>query len=310
MPSAAAVLKQETHKGSSAGSWRDRLVLGTATFHENYGITNKGGASDPRRYWQLLETCLDHGIKKIDTAAAYGEAERLLGEFGMSRFAVITKVRCEESQAGKDLEGKLVESLQRLKISRCYGLLLHNDQALSGPHGEKIAEALRRLSRKGLAEKVGISSYDPLSARTLSQKHGLHLLQVPCNPMDRRVLEAGLLGQWAEEGVEVHVRSIFLQGLLLRDLPNSARQSPVVPLAMARLFREKCQMAGVSPLHACLSFVWNASPEVQMVIGPTTAEELRQIAEYRPGQPLVESNWLPGWDSNFDPRTWESSCPQ
>jgi aryl-alcohol dehydrogenase-like predicted oxidoreductase len=310
MPSAAGILKTEAHKVSPASSCRDRLVLGTATFQGNYGVTNNGSPFDPDRYRQLLEACVAQGIKKIDTAAAYGEAERILGEFGMSRFSVITKIQCEESRAGKDLEGKLVESLQRLKISRCYGLLLHNEQALAGPNAEKISEALHLLCRKGLVEKVGISSYEPLLARNLSRKHGFHLLQVPCNPMDRRVLESGLLGQWTGEGVEVHVRSIFLQGLLLRELPYLTRESSAMPLAMARLFREKCQAAGISPLHACLSFVWNADPEAQMVIGPSTAEELRQIAEYRPGQSLVELNWLPGWNSTFDPRTWDLSGAQ
>jgi len=103
----------------------------------------------------------------------------------------------------------------------------------------------------------------------------------------------------------VHLRSIFLQGLLLRELPVSARATPAIPLAEARRFREKCQAAGISPLQACLSFVWAASPKAHIVIGPTSVDVLLQIMDYRPDRSPTEPDWLPAWSPSFDPRNWE-----
>jgi aryl-alcohol dehydrogenase-like predicted oxidoreductase len=289
-------------------SWCSRLVLGTASFRPGYGITNVAKSAERKHWWNLLESSLAQGIRKIDTAAAYGEAEHILGEFGMKNFSVVTKIRCEKHLAGEDVEDKLIQSLRRLQISRCYGLLLHNDEALAGPWGGGIAKVLHGLIGKGLVEKIGISSYEASQAEILAQRHGLQLLQVPCNPLDRRVVESGSLQRWADQGIEVHLRSVFLQGLLVQESPVSVRATPAVPLAQTRWFREKCAAAGITPLQACLSFVWEANPTAQIVIGPTSAEELCQIVDYRPSQSLIKLNWLPAWSPSFDPRTWEASA--
>jgi len=297
-------LSQATGDDGKELSCASRLVLGTAAFQHGYGITNGGKSPEQKQCWSLLEAGLAQGIKKIDTAAAYGEAERLLGDFGMKNFSVITKVHCEESRAGEDLEEKLVQSLRRLQIPRCYGLLLHNEEALAGASGVKIAGALHGLIRKGLVEKIGVSSYEAAQAELLVEKYGLQILQIPCHPLDRRVVESGTLRRWTEGGIEVHLRSIFLQGLLLQELPVSARATPSLPLAETRRFREKCKAAGISPLQACLSFVWEASPTASVVIGPTSVDELTQIIDYRPDRSLVEPDWLLAWSPSFDPRTW------
>jgi aryl-alcohol dehydrogenase-like predicted oxidoreductase len=300
------ILSQTTPNGLKEISWNSRLVLGTAAFQPGYGIINSGESPERKQWWNLLEAGLAQGIKKIDTAAAYGEAERILGDFGMKNLSVITKIRCEESRAGGDLEDKLVQSLRRLQIPRCYGLLLHNDEALAGASGGEMAGALHGLIRKGLVEKIGISSYEAARAEVLAQRYGLQILQIPCNPLDRRVVESGTLRRWTERGIEVHLRSVFLQGLLLRELPVSAHVSSAIPLAQARRFREECQAAGVSPLHACLSFVYGTSPTAHIVIGPTSVAELRQIADYRPDGSPLQPDGLPAWDPSFDPRSWES----
>jgi len=306
MPFTLSHLSRTARSGLNESCCERRLVLGTAAFQAGYGITNGGKLSERKQWWNLLEAAFARGIKKIDTAAAYGEAERILGDFGMKNFSVITKIRCEESRAGGDLEDKLVQSLRRLQIPRCYGLLLHNDQALTEASGGEIAGALHGLIRKGLVEKIGISSYESTQAEVLAERYGLQILQIPCNLLDRRVVESGTLRRWTERGIEVHLRSVFLQGLLLRELPVSAHVSPAIPLDQARGFREKCQASGVSPLHACLSFVYSTSPAAHIVIGPTSVTELRQIADNQPDGSRLQPDGLPAWSPSFDPRSWDS----
>lgn len=310
MPFTLSHLSQTARSGLNESCCDRRLVLGTAAFQAGYGITNDGKLSERKQWWNLLEAAFARGIKKIDTAAAYGEAERILGDFGIKNQSVITKIRCDENQEGEEVEAKLMQSLARLQISRCYGLLIHNDEVLAGPRGEKISAALHGLIQKGLVEKIGISSYDASQAENLVQRHGLHILQLPCNPMDRRAVESGTLQRLTEEGLEVQLRSVFLQGLLLQKLPVSARATPSLPLAETRRFREKCKAAGISPLQACLSFVWEASPTASVVVGPTSVDELIQITDYRPDRSLVKPDWLPAWSPSFDPRTWGKPLDQ
>ena len=87
------ILSQTTPNGLKEISWNSRLVLGTAAFQPGYGIINSGESPERKPWWNLLEAGLAQGIKKIDTAAAYGEAERIHGDFGMKDFSVITKIR-------------------------------------------------------------------------------------------------------------------------------------------------------------------------------------------------------------------------
>ena len=57
-----------------------RLLLGTVQFGLNYGIANTQGKPSFERVKAILRTALDNGITSLDTAAAYGDSEEVLGK--------------------------------------------------------------------------------------------------------------------------------------------------------------------------------------------------------------------------------------
>ena len=86
----------------------DRFILGTANFGMNYGITNSKGTLKLNSISQILDYAQKNGVSYIDTARAYGDAEKNLGKIGINNFKVITKVK---GLGGSDKES-LVKSIE------------------------------------------------------------------------------------------------------------------------------------------------------------------------------------------------------
>jgi aryl-alcohol dehydrogenase-like predicted oxidoreductase len=99
-------------------------------------------------------------------------------------------------------------------------------------------------------------------------------MQLPFSLLDQRLLADGSLTLLAELGVEIHARSLFLQGLLfLEDIP------PKLGAAATHLadIRKRLREAGTTPLAAALGFVL-ARPEVAHgLAGVTSQQELEDI---------------------------------
>jgi len=193
-----------------------KLALGTVQFGMQYGIANKGGQTERPEVERILGYALQHGVDMIDTAVAYGDSEACLGMAGVEKFRVVTKLPAKIEGDVEDWASEhLKASLKRLRISTAYGLLLHRSQQLLGAGGQLLARSLARLKSDGLVDKIGVSIYDPKELELLADECSIDLIQAPFNIFDRRLMTSGWLQRLHEDGVEVHVRSAFLQGLLL-----------------------------------------------------------------------------------------------
>jgi hypothetical protein len=69
-----------------------RLALGTAQFGAPYGVANSGGPLSREEAIRIVQFASSAGIDTLDTAIAYGESERILGEIGVQQFKVVTKI--------------------------------------------------------------------------------------------------------------------------------------------------------------------------------------------------------------------------
>ena len=61
-----------------------RLALGTAQFGLAYGINNKSGQTQLSEVQSILSEAKRCGVDTLDTAAAYGQSEEVLGSTGES----------------------------------------------------------------------------------------------------------------------------------------------------------------------------------------------------------------------------------
>lgn len=279
---------------------RARLGLGTAQFAEPRG---RGGEAEIRA---ILDTAAPAGITLVDTAAAYGDAERALGRSWPfpSPFSVITRtVRLSE---GLDrVEHRARRSLERLGVARAQALLVHAAEDLLGPDGRALWARLERLKAEGLFQSIGFSAHAEDDPSALARRYNPDVVQLPVSMLDQRLVADGTLERLAEQGVEVHLRSVFLKGLLFMEreaLP------PALAHAGPRLSRIRRMLAeaGADPLQAALSFALDRPEASAVIVGVASAAELRAViaASHQPG-PRLDWAALSLDDAvALDPRQW------
>jgi aryl-alcohol dehydrogenase-like predicted oxidoreductase len=268
-----------------------RLALGTAQLGLHYGVANRAGRVSSSDAAGIVGEARRAGIDTIDTAAAYGESEAVLGEAGVGGFHVVTKLPAIPGDAG-DLEAwferSLAASLARLRVERVYGLLLHKPQDLLTEAGGRLYDLLLRARASGRVRKIGVSIYSPRELDELRPAFPLDLVQAPFNVFDRRIEASGWMRRLKADGAELHARSAFLQGLLL--MPPSDRPARFARWAtLWRAWDEWLEGAGLTALQACVGFVLAHAEVDRLVVGVDSVAHLAEIVAS--AAPLAE---LPG----------------
>ena len=164
-----------------------RIALGTVQFGMAYGVANAGQV---RR--EDASAILDHawksGIRALDTAAAYGESETVLGEIGVAEWTLTSKLPPvpEDSEVEGWLRTAAESSLRRLRVPRIHAILLHSPDQLLSSRGESIYRALAKLREEGLVSRIGISAVRAEDAIELFSRYDLNAVQAAMNVLDRR----------------------------------------------------------------------------------------------------------------------------
>lgn len=263
----------------SASDSAARLILGTAQFGLDYGIANRTGQTSLSEATSILETARSHGMRVLDTAAAYGESEKRLGDIGLERWGVISKLPFmpdDVANIKQWVRESAEASLSRLKIPSLHGLLLHRPEQLLGPRGVALYAALLELKESNLAHRIGISIYDPGELDQLCARYQFDVVQCPFNLMDRRLIDSGWLYRLRDLGTELHVRSVFLQGLLL--LSPTARPAKFLRWeGLWSNWQRWLAQTAMTPLQACLNYALSF-PEIQnVVLGVDKTSQLQEI---------------------------------
>jgi aryl-alcohol dehydrogenase-like predicted oxidoreductase len=256
-----------------------RLALGTAQFGLDYGIANRSGRVSEIEVAAILNRARAAGIDTLDTAIAYGSSEVCLGRAGISGWHVITKVPpLPQNTTGVDrwVRDQIDGSLRRLGIARLEAVLVHRSRDLLGAHGATYLRTLDDLKRAGLTRAVGVSIYDPEELERVWPIWRPDLVQAPCNVLDRRLINSGWLGRMASSGVRVHLRSAFLQGLLL--MKPADRPAAFAPWKeILNRWAAWCEENEVSQLQGAMAFARTLRGVEHLVIGLDSAEHLQEI---------------------------------
>lgn len=256
----------------------NKLALGTVQFGLPYGIANKVGQPSLGDIRRILKAARQSGIDTLDTARAYGDSERRLGDCNMAGWRVITKLpdRHGAQRVSDWAESCLRQSLAELKASKVEALLLHRPALLLSADGHELYSTLQSMKESGRVSKVGVSVYGPEELDILVPGFGLDLVQLPLNVLDRRFIKSGWLARLADRGIEVHARSCFLQGMLLAE----AGKQPDKFLRWAPLWEKWTawlRESGQSALQACLGFSQSLPDIHRVLVGVDSEQQLQQI---------------------------------
>ncbi len=256
-----------------------KLALGTVQFGVKYGVANETGQVSPASIVQILNGAKSLGIDTLDTAAAYGNGEELLGKAGVDAFKVISKLPPRdpsEIDTASWVARNVESSLENLQLKALYGFLLHRPLELLSRDGDRLYQELLGLQKQGLIRKLGVSVYSPEDLEKLAPYIDFELVQLPVSLFDRRFIESGWLERLKVLGAEIHVRSAFLQGLML--MSSARRPSYFSPWKdLFNDFDTWLEKENLSALEACLGFLNNVHEVDKVVVGVETVGQLFEI---------------------------------
>tara|TARA_Y200000002_G_scaffold366333_1_gene357197 strand:- start:4073 stop:4948 length:876 start_codon:yes stop_codon:yes gene_type:complete len=288
---------------------RSKIVLGTAQFGSSYGISNFSGKVKEAEARKILQLGSNFGINTLDTAIAYGESEEVLGDIGCHGWDIITKIPeipSDSERLSEWIYSNIQKSLERLRVHKLYGVLLHHPNQLLSSRGRSIYESLSFLKERGYVENIGISIYNPEQLPKLTENYDLDIVQCPMNIFDTRMQDSGWLDRLCRDNIEIHARSIFLQGLLL--MKPEARPPKLASYSKLWMFWDSwLEDNNLSALDACVNWI-SGIPELRRIlIGVQSSEQLGQILNIS-GEKLPS---MPTW-GNFldykliDPTHWQT----
>lgn len=293
-----------------------RLGLGTVQFGMHYGVSNHRGQPGETEVAAILGRAEESGIGYLDTAFAYPNSEALIGRHlpPRSRLKMVTKTapidgaRIERDDKTRILDA-LARSMERLRVDRLYGLLVHHAADLGKPGWENLVDAMAEARSRGWVSRVGASVYSNDELELVESRFAPDIIQGPFNVLDTRLISSKCFSRLKAAGTEMHARSVFLQGLLLMPPASLPAFFEPVKAPLASL-RAKWVEQGTSPLAACVQFALG-HPDIDVaIVGVNSLSEFDEIlsaAIFDPIRANATAEFLPSIDNKYlDPSLWPS----
>jgi len=285
----------------------DKIILGSANLGSNYGL--RGNKIEIKEFSKLISFAFKKGIKHIDTSAGYHNSEKIIGS-SKKNFSVITKIsripsKIKNKEIDKWITNEVKKSKKKLKNKIIYGLLLQNAKILLESRGKKIFSTLLKLKELGYYKKLGVSVYDFKILEKIIKKFDIDIVQLPYNVLDQRASSKKLFFKLKRKNIEIHARSIFLQGLLLEKnikLKKKFRELNGILNKWNNWLNKK----KIENINACLNFVFQNKNIDKIVIGFDSLNNLKEIINLVNMKKKLKFNGLNlKFDyKTIDPRTW------
>ena len=252
----------------------EKLVIGTAQFGMHYGIANQNGQVDESEIESILNFAYENDISTLDTAKIYGNSEKNIGNYlkkTEKSWDVITKVK----HANKSIFEQIQDSKEKLTV-RPIVVLVHSAELYLN---QKFQSELKEAKVKELINRFGVSlSNENEINQVLVTELKPEIIQLPMNILDTRLYRCGILSKLFNKGIEIHVRSAFLQGLFyLSNTDLKRRFSDVLP----QLDKLKSIAAKADLTIGELSLLWlvNLKEVSKVIIGLDDLSQLKAHLE-------------------------------
>lgn len=248
-----------------------KIALGTVQWGLDYGIANSTGMPSDNELKEIISTANKAGINMFDTAVHYGTAEKRLGDHLSNECEIVTKVG--SFTLSNPIEKQLDGSFKNLKRDNIYGCLFHDCNELL--NDTSLWSKLLKYKIDGKIKKIGYSLYHPYELEKLLRMNYIpDLIQIPFNLLDRRF--EPYFKMLKKINIEIHVRSIFLQGLLLdfkmMNFNNFKKWDSIW-----KDYQDWLNKSKLSPLEACVSNALYHEEISKVILGVDNTLQLKQI---------------------------------
>ena len=288
----------------------NKLCFGTANFVKNYGI-NKSEGYNQKKVKIILNLLKQNKIKYIDTAINYKNVERKIGKFNLNFFEIYTKIP-EIPKKIKNIDlwihNQITLSLKKTNKFFFEGVFLHNPEDLLKNKKKQIFDTLETLKKQKKIKKIGVSVYDLKTLKRIIKEFKIDIIQIPYNLFDRGQKKKELLNILKKNKIEIHARSIFLQGVLLMDSNKLPQRLKKWKNKFIQL-ENWCMKNKVSKIQACLNAVLEDKIFNKVLISVENEKQLFQLlnAINKRNKKNYPKNLQTNEKKLIDPRLWKKN---
>jgi uncharacterized protein len=196
-----------------------KLILGTVQFGMDYGINNKKGKPSFSKVKDILDFASLKGINLLDTAEAYGNSQSVIGKYhkGCSeKFNIITKFSDKRIDLPKNIIKRVNDNITTLNVDFLYSYMFHSFDDYK-KYFSLFKNDLISLKKINKIKKIGVSLHSNDEIVQVLKNDQIHLIQLPFNLLDNSNQREEILLKAKSKNIEIHTRSVFLQGLFFKD---------------------------------------------------------------------------------------------
>lgn len=200
----------------------NKIILGTVQFGLDYGINNKVGKPTCDTIKKILDLAYEKNIRFLDTAEAYGDSQEQIGNYhlnSLNAFNVITKFSTSRKDLPNNISERIKSNLNKLKVESLYSYMFHSYSDYKIYYSLFKKEILS-MKKEGLIKKIGVSLNSNEEIEDVLKCDDIDLIQLPFNLLDNNNQRKKILIKTKEMGVEIHTRSVFLQGLFFKKVKS------------------------------------------------------------------------------------------
>ena len=196
---------------------KNKLIIGCAQTDENYGL------SKHKKFEEVLNNAIKSGINFLDTSPHYKNNNSIIKKFTNKKNSqIISKLKFNynldrnfETKIKKAIE----EELSSYNVDNLYAILIHDPLLpLNSDKWKIVSKVLNKYKKKNLIKKIGISIYNTFELDNILNIFTPDIIQFPLNVFYQSFTNIELLKKLKKKKIELHARSIFLQGSLLKKL--------------------------------------------------------------------------------------------
>ncbi len=257
-------------------NFSQKIIIGTAQFDKKYGINRKHNSIEKEYKSKIIQRANINNYLLFDTSNSYSNYKNTFQENGNHQ--IVFKIHLDKKITNYENYIKKITKNYKdnFKIQKFYAILIHNFEELSNEQCKSAIKSIQNLKNQNITEKIGISIYNFNKIISIFKKYKLDILQCPYSLIDQRLNEKYLIKDLKKLNVEIHVRSIFLQGLLLRNKLNKYfKKWENVFTKYNNWIKNK----KINKKYALLSFVLNDINVDKVVIGVDNHHQINDISK-------------------------------
>ncbi len=281
--------------------FKSRIVIGSANFTQKYGADFVKIKNIEKK--KIIKLAKKNNIYKIDTAEAYLKNKKIFKNLD-KKFNFFTKVLPDNRWTSLEFCQKKISSHFRiLNNNKVEVLFLHDFKILFTKNGKKIFKNLEILKKRNYFKKIGISIYDTRYLKLLISNFNFDVVQCPYNILDKRILTTGWFDKLKSKNIEIHARSIFLQGLLVNKTINKKKYFQKWQTSFIKWF-DNLDRNNISPIDYCLSDLLNYDFD-RIIIGINNSKNLDEVINFKTINKKKMINFSINDKKLIDPRNWK-----